>query len=311
MVFLSYIGDCAMPSKIQGVFPAAMTARCDGSAAVDFARSLELYAFLEAHGVDGITLFGSTGEFLHFPREDRARLVALTAKQTSLPLLVNVSHSSLDGAVQIACEAMDAGAAGVLIMPPYFFRYGQDDIRGFCLQFAERVKAPVYLYNIPFFTTEMEIQTSLDLLSTGAFAGIKDSGGKWEHFEALQDLAVTRGFSVLTGADSLFSRMRRGGIAGAVSGVASVLPELMVSINRLASAGQDTTQLDVYLSDFLGRVMSFPFPSALKKAGEVRGITTGPNAVPLGHDVTRRLDDFRDWFRELLPEILEASRPIQ
>ncbi len=284
-----------------------MTARCEGSANVDFARSLELCAFLESHHVDGITLFGSTGEFLHFPPEDRARLVALTAKQTSLPLLVNISHSTLDGAVQMACEAADAGAAGLLIMPPYFFRYGQEDIRAFCLQFVERVKTPVYLYNIPWFTTDLEIQTSLDLLSTGAFAGIKDSGGKWEHFEALQGLAVKRGFSVLTGADVLFSRMRRVGIAGAVSGAASVLPELMVAIHRRTGAGQDTTQLDAYLSDFLGRVMSFPFPSALKRAGEVRGIETGPNAVPLGAETSRRLDEFRDWFRELLPEILDAA----
>ena len=299
-----------MPSKIHGVLPAAMTARCEGSANVDFARSLELYAFLESHHVDGITLFGSTGEFLHFTREDRARLVALTARQTRLPLLVNASHSTLDGAVQIACEAADAGAAGVLIMPPYFFRYSQDDIRAFCLRFSERVKAPVYLYNIPFFTAELELGTTLDLLSTGAFAGIKDSGGKWDHFEALQSLAGKQGFSVLTGADIPFSRMRRVGITGAVSGAASVLPELMVAIDRRAGAGLDTTQLDAYLSDFLGRVMSFPFPSALKIASEVRGIKTGPNAVPLGPETSRRLDEFRDWFRDLLPEIRKTASEL-
>jgi dihydrodipicolinate synthase/N-acetylneuraminate lyase len=296
-----------MPSKIQGVFPAALTARCEGSAAVDFAASLDGFAFLEAHHVDGITLFGSTGEFLHFSREDRTRLVALTAKQTSLPLLVNASHSTLEGAVQIAREAVDAGAAAVLIMPPYFFRYGQDDVRAFCLQFADRVDAPVYLYNIPWFTVELELQTSLDLLSTGAFAGIKDSGGKWEHFEALQSLAVNRGFSVLTGADALFSRMRRAGVAGAVSGAASVLPEVMVAIHRRVSAGQDTTELDRHLADFLERVLTFPFPIGLKAAAAVRGIKTGPIASPLGPDQSRCLDDFRQWFRERLPEILEAS----
>jgi dihydrodipicolinate synthase/N-acetylneuraminate lyase len=120
-----------MSSKIQGVLPAAITARCEGSVAVDFAASLELIAFLESHHVDGITLFGSTGEFLHFSREDRTRLVALAAKQARVPLLVNASHSTLDGAVQIAREAVDAGAAAVLLMPPYFFRYGQDDVRAF------------------------------------------------------------------------------------------------------------------------------------------------------------------------------------
>jgi 4-hydroxy-tetrahydrodipicolinate synthase len=207
-----------MPSKIQGVLPAAITPRCEGSTAVDFAAGLELLDFLESHHVDGITLFGSTGEFPHFSIEDRTRFVAMAAKRASVPILVNVSHSTFEGAVQLAQEASGAGAAGVLLMPAYYFRYGQDDIRAFFLQFAEQVDLPIYLYNMPFGTTELELQTSLDLLSTGAFAGIKDSGGKWQNFEALQALAVTRGFTVLTGADLLFSRMRRAGIAGTISG---------------------------------------------------------------------------------------------
>jgi len=293
--------------KIEGVFPAALTPRAEGSTAVDFAASLDLLDFLEAHRVDGIALFGSTGEFPHFSIDDRTRLVGMAAKRVRVPLLVNASHSTLEGAVQIGQEAAGAGAAAVLIMPPYYFRYGQEEIRAFCLQFAEQVDIPVYLYNIPFLTTELELQTSLDLLATGAFAGIKDSGGKWEHFEALQALAVSRGFSVLTGAEVLYSRMRRAGIAGTISGVATVLPELLVAIDRRVRAGQDTVQLDAYLADFAHRVLSFPFPIGVKEAAAVRGIKSGPNASPLGPDQTRHLEAFRAWFRECLPQILQAS----
>ncbi len=35
----------------------------------------------------------------------------------------------LEGAVELGRQACSAGAAGLLLMPPYFFRYGQDDIR--------------------------------------------------------------------------------------------------------------------------------------------------------------------------------------
>ena len=269
-----------MPSNIQGVLPAALTPRCDGSTAVDFAAALDYFAFLESHHIDGITLFGSTGEFLHFSTEDRTRLVALAAKQTRLPLLVNASHSTLEGSVQIARQAIDAGAAAVLIMPPYYFRYGQEDVRAFCLQFAAQVNGPVYLYNMPWFTTDLELPTSLDLLSTGAFAGIKDSGGKFEDFEALQALAVKRGFSVLTGSDVSYSRMLRAGIAGTVSGIASVLPELMVAIDQRVRAGKDTELLDSHLADFSQRALSFPFPIGLKEAAAIRGIKSGPNASP-------------------------------
>ena len=46
-----------------------------------------------------------------------------------MPLLAGVGHSSLDGAVELGREAVGSGAAGLLLMPPYFFRYNQDDIR--------------------------------------------------------------------------------------------------------------------------------------------------------------------------------------
>jgi dihydrodipicolinate synthase/N-acetylneuraminate lyase len=291
-----------MTASFQGVFPAAITPRRADSAAIDFSAALELFDFLEAKGCDGITLLGSTGEFLHFSLEDRTRLVMMASKRNSLPLLVNVSHSTLEGSVQLAQEAMDAGASGVLIMPPYFFRYSQELIRAFCLEFAERVKPPVYLYNIPFFTSELELQTSLDLLSTGAFAGIKDSGGKWEHFEALQNLAAGRDLAILMGSDGMYSRACRAGAAGAVSGAANALPELMVGIDRRARAGQDTAALDALLSEFLTRAMSFAFPVAFREAAAIRGIAVGPHATPLSPGEFHRLADFHSWFQDWWPD---------
>jgi len=40
-------------------------------------------------------------------------------------------------------------------MPPYFFRYSQEDIREFYMQFAAALgrSVRIFLYNIPFFTT--------------------------------------------------------------------------------------------------------------------------------------------------------------
>lgn len=277
---------------------AAITPRRPTGIGIDFGAALDLIEFLEAGGVEGITLLGSSGEFLHFAPEDRTRLVALAAKRSRVPVLANVSHSTLEGSVLLAREAVDAGAAGVLLMPPYYFRYSQEIIRAYCLEFVAQAKAPVYLYNIPFFTNELELDTALELLSTGAFAGIKDSGGNWENFLALQRVAP-----VLVGSDTMYSRACRAGAAGAISGVASAVPELMVAIDRGARAGRETTALDAHLKEFLDRVFSFPLPIAIKEAVAIRGIPAGPHATPLGPVDGRRLDEFRAWFREWLPVV--------
>ena len=289
-------------SLLTGIFPAAIAPRRDDSVEVDLPRALALIDFLVDRGVDGITLLGSTGEFPHFTPEDRVRFAGMAIKHSRVPVLVNASHSTLDGAVGIGRAAIDAGAAGVLVMPPYYFRYSQESIRAFCVEFARRVDGPVYLYNIPPFTTPLEVETSLSLLATGAFAGIKDSSGHWEDFLKLQ----STGLPVWVGADTMYNRAARAGAAGAISGTASVLPELMVSIDRRARAGEDTSDLEKTLAAFQERAMSFPFPIAFREALAIRGIDPGPHASPLGPEESKKLDEFRGWFRELL-EFLLAS----
>jgi len=292
-----------MNTQIHGAIVAALTPRLPYGVAIDSAAALDLVDFLESHGVDGITLFGSTGEFLHFDLEDRARLVGLISKRSRVPILANASHSTLDGALSLARAAAGAGAAGVLIMPPYYFRYRPETLRAFFLEFAAQLTIPVYLYNIPQFTSDLPVSDAIDLLATGNFAGIKDSSGTWENFDALQRAAVERGFSVFVGSERIYSRACAAGAAGMISGVASVLPELIVAIDRRARAGRSTTDLDRYVAEFLDQTLRFPFPAGIREALAVRGLKTGPHATPLGLTGERELEEFRGWFREWLPVI--------
>ena len=70
----------------------------------------------------------------------------------------------------------------------------------------------------------------------------------------------------MVGADTMYSRAARAGAAGAISGTASVLPELMISIDRRTRAGKDTSAFDQKLAAFQERAMSFPFPIAFREA---------------------------------------------
>lgn len=284
------------------IYPAAITPRRSTGVAIDLAAALELLEFLESKGVDGITLLGSTGEFLHFEAEDRARFAAMAVKRSRVPVLVNASHSTLDGAIELGAQAIEDGAAGVLIMPPQYYRYSQESIHAYCVEFAAHVKGPVYLYNIPQFTTGMKLETAVSLLGTGNFAGIKDSSGDWENFLALQGAAP----QVFIGADAMYSRCVREGAFGAISGVASVLPELMVAINQRARAGEDTAALDALVADFVNRGSAFAFPVALREAAALRGLKTGPHAAPLGREECARMEEFRGWFQQWLPQIIQA-----
>jgi dihydrodipicolinate synthase/N-acetylneuraminate lyase len=84
---------------IQGIHAALATPRRQDGNEVDLGAALELVDFVGRGGVDGLLLLGSTGEFVHFDVEDRVRLTQFAIKRSRVPVAVNVSHSSLEGAL--------------------------------------------------------------------------------------------------------------------------------------------------------------------------------------------------------------------
>jgi 4-hydroxy-tetrahydrodipicolinate synthase len=295
----------APPPAIGGVYAAAITPRREREVEVDLGAMLELVDFLSGQRVQGITLFGTTGEFLHFTIEERSRYVALLAKRSRVPILANVSHSTLDGALLMAEEAAGAGISAVLVMPPYYFRYPPEAIETFLLQFAQHIAKwiPVFLYNIPIFCDAIPPSIVQRVMSTGMFAGIKDSSGDWETMQQLIALRAEHPFTLLAGHDALFSKARRHGADGVISGVACAIPELMTSIDRCIQSGriQAAESLDTRVQEFVARISELPVPAGIKTAVAARGIKSGPLAVPLGNAGNQRIEAFQQWFREWLP----------
>ncbi len=294
-------------SAVSGVYAAAITPRREGPG-IDLGGVFDVLDFLGRGGVDGIALMGSTGEFLHFPIVERCRLVSLAAKRSRVPILAGVSHSTFDGALALARDAASAGVAAVLLMPPYFFGYSQDDVRHFYLHFAEDLKgaAPIFLYNIPAYTTGISTPLAIELLESGLFAGIKDSTLSWDAFEALRAARDRFPFTLLAGQDALYRKARMAGADGVISGVASAIPELHVALDRaiIANEAERVDRLDRRLQEFVARIGEFPAPTAIREAAALRGMRPGPPASPPGPEAAHKLADFAEWFRGWLPEVL-------
>ena len=294
--------------RLEGMLIAAATPRRAQEHTIDLGAMLELIDFLGEARPAGIVLLGSTGDFVHFALDDRRHMVSLAAKRSRVPLLVNVSHSTLDGAVHLAREALGAGVAGLLVMPPYYFRYGQDEIRSFFLAFAAAIgnAAPLYLYNIPAFTSDIASSTAIELMAGGPYAGIKDSSGSLDNLRALCGQAAHTPFTIYAGMEQIYVQSRQMGAQGAISGVATALPELMVSLDHAITAreGERITRLEARLREFLEKVAPFPWPAGVKEALKQRKLKSGELASPLGIENQRKLVEFGGWFRDWLPQVL-------
>jgi 4-hydroxy-tetrahydrodipicolinate synthase len=297
--------------ELRGVFASAVTPRRAGSTDADFSAALELLDFLAGAGVQGVCLFGATGEFFDYDFSERQRMVYLGVKRSRVPLIAGVSHSTLAGAIQLADEAVNSGADGLVLMPPFFFRYAQRELEEFYLQFADAAgdAVPILLHNLPSFTSKLEIDTVRRLIGTGRFAGIKDSSGDGEYFEQLLALKREHPFALFSAGDRIAGQALQAGADGLISGCASAVPELFVGLARAISTKDEAhaRALNARLIEFLDWAERFPFPVAIKRAVELRGQKAGPPLIPLGAETLRELDEFSRWFTTWIPLIRKAA----
>ncbi len=302
----------APPGSASRVLAALITPRRTGEIEADLGVLFELLDFVSARGAGGIALYGSTGEFLHYPLDERARVAGLCVKRSRVPVLVNVSHSTFEGTILLAESAAGSGAAGMLVMPPYYYRYDQEDVEAYFMAIAGAIAkwGALYLYNIPAFTTPIHAATSARLLRTGLFAGIKDSSGNWDDLEILLRAREGLSFEVFTGNDRIYARALAAGASGIVSGVACAIPELLVAIEG-AAARSDSGKIEILngrLQEFIDRIERLPAPVGIREAAALRGIKPGPHAAPLGETALKNLFEFREWFVAWLPTVLEECR---
>ncbi|HXE14704.1 MAG TPA: dihydrodipicolinate synthase family protein [Bryobacteraceae bacterium] len=296
-----------------GVYAALATPLRKSAIEPDTAAFLDYVDVVARTGVNGLVLFGATGEFIHFDAASRAHTLNLVLKRSRLPVLVNVSHSTLGGALELAEDAIDAGASGVLVMAPYFYRYADDDLEEFFQVFARGIDrgAPIYLYNLPQFGNGLSVALATRLLDSGMFAGIKDSSRDWDLFQALRSLRDHRDFRLLAGNERIYLRQQfAGGVDGIVSGVSAALPELVLAITRAVFA-QDAKlaeRLDGQLQHFLDRIEQFPTPLGIKQTAAARGWLAGNFAMPLSREAAARLEQFSDWLKEWIPHVLNDCK---
>jgi 4-hydroxy-tetrahydrodipicolinate synthase len=279
-----------------GVIAAALTPR-GKRGDLDFGAAFEQIDMLCAARIQGIVWFAPAGEYPAFGIEERTRLLYLAAKRSRVPLFAGVGAVSLDDSITLAREAIKAGVEAILLPPPHFYRYRQEEIREFYLQFAAQVPrdAAIYISNTPSVTSLIEPATAFELLATGRFAGIED-GSAAEHYGG-QD------FVWLATDDGGVMAARKAGAYGIISAAASAAPELLRALDCALRNGNeaDAMGLDAMLAEFHVWMSQFAQPVVLKVAAELRGIKVGPLPVPVSEERQRVLEEFRCWFRNWLP----------
>lgn len=300
-------------SLFEGVVPACVTPRRADSYEANLAAFLETVDFLCSFPVAAILVLGTTGEMVHFDVPERVKILEFAKKRSTIPVLAGVTHSTLEGTVELAQHAVQIGCAGLAVMPPYYFRYGQEEIKTFYREVARRVgvQVPILAYHIPVFTNPIELDTAWQLIEEGAIAGIKDSSGELERMEWLTGKRAERPFPLMNGDDRLLRQTWKHAGVGCISGIAAAVPELFLALRAAMQAGDEVRAdaLDRHVREFCDWFDEFPNAVAVKEALGFRKRLPIPPAIPLSFERQQKLGEFLRWFEERLPRIQADSEP--
>src|SRR3954471_5516934 len=178
---------------MKGVIAAALTPMREDLSVDRPAFAAHCRRLLDA-GCHGLGIFGTTGEANSLSIEERiAAWEALV--EDGIPadaLLPGTGACALPDAVRLSRSALELGAPGVLVLPPFYYKGVSDDgIFRFFAELIERVaddRLRVFLYHIP---PMAAVGFSYDLIGRlldaypRVIAGTKDSAGDPERIERL------------------------------------------------------------------------------------------------------------------------------
>jgi 4-hydroxy-tetrahydrodipicolinate synthase len=269
-----------MPEPFHGVLPALITPFTEDGDAIDTGALSALVERLVGAGVGGLVPGGSTGEFTTLTNAERRQLVEVTVEAAAgrVPVVAGTGALSTRETVELSVHAEQAGAAAVMIVPPFYDALSWRELLAHYTAVADAIDIPIMYYNLP---SASGVKVTAAQLRELPVSSLKDTGGD---VVAATELIQTDGPTLLNGWDTLTFAALAAGVRAVVWGTASILPEQCVELHRLLIDDIDlpaARELWIRLWPLCQFLEGQSYPAAVKTACRLVGDTTGPVRAPL------------------------------
>ncbi|MDR1742420.1 MAG: dihydrodipicolinate synthase family protein [Dysgonamonadaceae bacterium] len=199
---------------------------------VDVESCLRLYGHLIKNEIDGIAVFGTSGEFPHLPVSEKKKLIKAAAPviKGHAEFIVGTGSMNVDDTVEMSRFAFENGADTVIVVGPYYYGLSDDSIFEYFSKVASHLKGNIYLYNFPDRTSySINAQTVLRLVRKYPnIVGIKDTITNMSNTVDIIKLVKPEfpEFQVFHAYDNCFAYTVLAGGNGAVGILPNIAPKL-------------------------------------------------------------------------------------
>ena len=127
----------------------AMVTPFDSAGRLDLAAAARLARWLVSQGNDGLVVAATTGEAPTLGDDERLALIETVAHAVTVPVIAGTGSNDTAHSVQLTRQAKALGAAGVIVVSPYYNRPPQSGIEAHFRAVADATSLPVMLYDVP------------------------------------------------------------------------------------------------------------------------------------------------------------------
>ena len=239
------------------------------------------------HPIDGLVLFGSTGEGTLLDDEEKAKLMrfARGVVPPGIVLVGGAGAESTRATIRQTETLAEAGADVVLVKPPWYFgpflppAALLDHFRAV----ADASPVPVLLYHMPKYTkVTLEAGFVGELMRHPNVVGLKDSSGDIKRFADFTH-ACPKGCRIFVGSGALLYTALELGAVGGILAVADFAPAMCAELVREFRAGHTRRagELHGQLAELHKEIVAPWGPVGVKAALDLLGWAGGAPRAPL------------------------------
>jgi 4-hydroxy-tetrahydrodipicolinate synthase len=227
----------------------ALTTPFDHDLAIDWTALRAHATWVVDHRIQGLVAGGSLGEGSTLSLEERLRLVRelVAGLGGDTPVVAAVAASRTADAVELTRGAAQAGASGLLILPPYVYRTDPRETMSHFSEVLGATSLPCMLYNNPSaYGTDVLPEQILQLAEEhSVLTGVKESSGDVRRITGIRALLGNR-LDVAVGLDDAILEGIHAGAVGWVAGLANAFPGASAELFDRAVRGSEESACELY-----------------------------------------------------------------
>ncbi len=232
----------------KGVLP-AVTTNLKADLTVDHPAFAAHCRWMIDSGCTGIVCCGSLGEAQTLSFEEKIAVVrtAVSAVGSRAPVVLGIASLSTAEAVAMAWAAEEAGAQGLMVLPPYVYTSDWREMKAYVSAVIAATDLSCMLYNNPpaYKTDFLSHQIAELAAEHPNLHAVKESSGDVRRVTAIR-AAVGPRLTILVGMDDAIVEGVYAGAEGWIAGLVNAFPEESVLLFDLALRGEKERAAALY-----------------------------------------------------------------